>query len=111
MKRPLSVALTAALFIVAGISGIVYHFPEWKQVGFNSDTVWPFVVRLTAIVAGVFLLKGSNVARWVLVGWIVYHVGLSFFHSTSEVLTHVAVTIVVVVALFNSKANQYFKNA
>ena len=109
MKRPLSVTLIAALFIIAGISGIVYHFPEWKQFGIHSETVWPFVVRLTAIVAGIFLLRGSNVARWVLVAWIVYHVGLSFFHSTSELLTHVAVTVVVVVGLFNRKASQYFK--
>ena len=109
MKRPLSVTLIAALFMIAGISGIVYHFPEWKQFGFHSETVWPFVVRSTAIVAGIFLLKGSNFARLVLVGWIVYHVGLSFFHSTAELLMHVAVTIIVVVALFNTRANQYFK--
>jgi uncharacterized membrane protein HdeD (DUF308 family) len=109
MKRPLSVTLIAALFIIAGISGIVYHLPEWKQFGFHTETVWPFVVRLIAIVAGIFLLKASNVARWVLLGWILYHVGLSLFHSTSELLMHIAVTIVVVVALFNTRANQYFK--
>ena len=108
MKRPLTVTLIAFVFIIAGISGIVYHAPEWKEIGLHRETIWAFVVRLTAILAGIFLLKASNIARWVLVGWMVYHVVLSFYHSTAELVMHIAVTIVVVIALFNPKTNLFF---
>ncbi len=109
MKRPLTVAIICCLFIVAGVTGIIYHAPEWKATGMQADTILAFVVRVAAIVGGIFTLKGSNFARWVLVIWIVYHVVLSFYHSTAELVTHIAVTIVVLLGLFNSKANEYFR--
>ena len=109
MKRPLTVTLIGCLFIVAGVTGIVYHASEWKSIGIQQETIWAFVVRALAIVAGIFTLRGSKVARWLLVIWIVYHVVLSFYHSTAELVTHVAFTILVLIGLFNSKANEYFK--
>lgn len=111
MKRPLSVTLIAILFIVAGTAGIVYHASEWMEAALRLDTLWALAVRMTAIVAGIFALKGSNLARVILVGWILYHVGLSFYHTTAELLTHIVVAIVVLVALFNPKANEYFKKS
>ena len=100
MKRPLSVTLIAIVFIVAGIVGVIYHANEWKDL--------VVAVRVIAIIGGINVLRGSNIARWVLVAWIVYHVVLSFFHSTAELVTHIAVTIVVLIALFNPKANLFF---
>jgi hypothetical protein len=108
MKRPLAVTIIGWLFIVAGLTGIIYHAPEWKTNGIDQETIWAFFVRVSAIVGGIFTLKGSNVARWVLVIWIVYHVVLSFYHSTAEIVTHIAFTILVLLGLFNSKASEYF---
>jgi len=109
MKRPLAVAIIGCLFIVAGLTGIIYHAPEWKTTGLQAESILALVVRLVAIVGGIFTLKGSNFARWVLVIWIVYHVILSFYHSTAELVTHIAFTVVVLLGLFNSKANEYFR--
>ena len=109
MKRPLSITLLSWLFIASGVAGIVYHASEWKTMGIRTETIWAFVVRVLAIVGGVFALRGSNVARWALVIWILYHVGLSFYHTTTELLTHIALAIVICVGLFNRKANLYFK--
>ena len=109
MKRPLTVTIIGWLFIVAGVTGIIYHASEWSTIGIEQETIWAFFVRVLAIVGGIFTLKGSNVARWVLVTWIVYHVVLSFYHSTAELLTHIAFTVMVLLGLFNSRANQYFR--
>ena len=109
MKRPISVTLISILFIASGIAGIVYHASEWKTMGMQRETIWAFAVRLLAIAGGIFALRGSNIARWVLVIWILYHVALSFFHSGMELITHTAVALVVLLALFNAKANLYFK--
>lgn len=110
MKRPLSVTLTSWLFIVAGIAGIIYHASEWKDVAQEPEVIWAFVVRLLAIVGGVFALRGSNRARWLLVAWIIYHVVLSFYHTTAELAMHALLMVIVLLALFNRKADLYFKN-
>ena len=109
MKRPLSVTLISILFIVAGIAGIVYHASEWTSIGLQTETFVAFGIRILAIAGGIFTLTASNLARWVLVFWIFYHVVLSFFHSGMELLTHIAFAVVVLIGLFNAKANLYFK--
>jgi hypothetical protein len=108
MKRPLSVTLISYLFILAGAAGIFYHASELKEIATRREVIWVLVVRLLAIIGGVFALRGANWARWLLVAWIVYHVILSFYHSTAELAMHVALTVVVLIALFYKRANAYF---
>lgn len=108
MKRPLSVTLISSLFILAGISGIVYHASEWRDLAEQPEVILTFIVRLLAIVGGVFALRGNNWARWLLTAWIAYHVVLSFYHATSELAMHAVLMAVTIVALFNRKAGHYF---
>lgn len=109
MKRPLSVTLIGILFILAGISGIVYHAAELNEAGEQPEAIWVFFLRIVAIVGGAFVLKKRNWARWLMVAWISYHVVLSFYHSAVEIAMHTAVLILVLFALFNPKANRYFR--
>jgi hypothetical protein len=111
MKRPRSVTLIGYLFIVAGATGIVYHASELITIFTNSEVILVLVVRLLAIVGGVFTLRGTNWARWLVTAWIVYHVVLSFYHSPAELVMHAVIMILVFVALFNKKANGFFKSA
>lgn len=108
-KRPLSVTLISCLFIVAGVFGIAYHSSELKELGASPDLILVLVVRLLAIVGGVFALRGENWARWLLLAWIGYHVILSLYHPLSELVIHVVLLIVVIYVLFLSKASTYFR--
>ena len=108
-KRPLPVILLSCLFIVAGAIGIAYHSSELKELGAAPDLIWVLVVRLLAIVGGVFALRGANWARWLLLAWIGYHVVLSWFHPLSELIMHVVLLIVVVYIFFRPKASAYFR--
>jgi hypothetical protein len=108
-KRPLFVTLISCLFIVAGAMGIVYHASELKDIVTNPEVIWVLVVRLAAIVGGVFALRGANWARWLLLAWIAYHVIISFFHTSAELIMHTAIMIITIVALFHPKANVYFR--
>lgn len=109
-KRPLSVTLIAALYILSGISGIVYHAGEWMD-HIAGDDVLAFAVRVLAIVAGAYALRASAWARWVMVAWIAYHVFLSFFHSAQEIIVHLVVTLITIAALFNKSANDFFRKS
>ena len=102
--RPLSITLISLLFIVAGTVGIIYHASELKD-GTMPEAGLVFFVRMLAIIGGVYTLRGANWARWLLVVWILYHVILSFFHTSAELIMHVALSIVVVISLFHAKAN------
>jgi hypothetical protein len=109
MKRPLPVTLISYLFIVAGTTGIIYHSDELKEILKQQEVIWIFTVRFLAIIGGVFMLRGANWARWLSTMWMFYHVVLSFYHSPAELITHVIFMIIVVIALYNRKANAYFK--
>ena len=109
-NRPLSIILISGLFIAAGVIGIIYHASELKDLA-TPDVSLVFFVRMLAIIGGIFTLRGANWARWLLVVWILYHVILSFFHTSAELIMHVALSIVVVISLFHAKANYYFKKS
>ena len=106
--RPLSITLISCLFIAAGVVGIIYHASELKDLATPEVSLVLFV-RMLAIIGGIFTLRGAKWARWLLVAWITYHVILSFFHSSAEVIMHFVLSIVVVVSLFHPKANTYFR--
>ena len=111
-KRPLSVTIIGWLFIVAGAVGLVYHGTEFKIGGpFKYELVMVCLIRLLAIVCGVFMLRGKNWARWGLLIWIAYHVVLSAFHTLSELVMHSLLFVIVAWFLLRPKASAYFRTA
>jgi len=111
-KRPLSITIIGWLFIATGVVGIAYHATELKaDRPFQYDVVWVCLVRLVAILCGVFLLRGSNWARWLLLVWIAYHVILSAFHVRSELIIHSLLFAVVAYFLLRQQASVYFRGA
>lgn len=110
--RPVSVTLLAWVLIAAGAVGLVYHFSELnlRQL-LQNDTLWVELVRGLAIIAGVFLLRGSNWARWLALAWIGFHVVISVFHSWPQVVMHAIILIVFAYILFRPSACQFFRPA
>lgn len=107
-KRPLSVIIIAWLFIVAGTVGLLYHGNELRQA-FHNDLIWVLLLRLLAIVAGVFMLRGKDWARWLTLAWLAYHVILSAFHSRSELIMHSVLLVVITYFLFRPTVVNYFR--
>jgi hypothetical protein len=98
--------------VAAGAIGLAYHASEFKvDRPFQYDVVWVCFVRLLAILCGVFMLRGSNWARWLLLVWIAYHIILSAFHSLSELVMHTLLLGVVAYFLFRPGASAYFRAA
>jgi hypothetical protein len=109
-KRPHSVTVIGCLFIVAGVIGLAYHGAELKAQGpFDSDIVWVLLVRLLAILGGVFLLRSADWARWFLLIWIAYHVILSAFHSMFELIMHGLLFAVITYFLYRPRVSAYFR--
>jgi hypothetical protein len=84
------------LFVLTGVIGFVYHLGEVDPRNpFSNDALWVLVVRVLAVVGGVLLLRGIRAARWILIGWMVYHVILSAMHGVVELVIHIVILAVV----------------
>jgi fructose-specific phosphotransferase system IIC component len=109
VRRRIPVVIAGGLFIAAGIVGLAYHAHEIDpRHPFEFDVVAAAVVRLLAIVGGVFVLLGRNWARWLLIAWLAYHVVLSAFHSAGELAFHFVLLVVISWLLFRAAASAYF---
>ena len=109
-KRPVTVTILACVLILAGAVGIAYHLSDFgPRHPFEYENVVILLVRVMAIVSGVFLLRGQNWARWLSIAWIAFHLILSFFHSVQEVIVHALVFALFAWFLFRPAARAYFR--
>jgi hypothetical protein len=111
-QRPLLVTVFSWLMIAAGTVGVIYHASEFKELHpFPYEVVGVEFIRVLAIVAGVYMLKGYNWARWLTISWLAFHVVVSGMNSLREFLPHVILFALLVIGLFRTDANGYFRRA
>jgi hypothetical protein len=108
-KRPVSVTILACVYLAVGVGGFALHFRE--LLARHPDAVGIEVTELTAIVCGVFLLRGHNWARWLALAWIAFHVILSAFHSFGELAMHALFCAAFAWVLLRPEAARYFRDA
>jgi hypothetical protein len=64
-KRPVAVSIIGCFFIGTGILRLAYHLTDFKiPKPFELELVWISLVRLLAIVSGVFMLLGRALIRF-----------------------------------------------
>jgi len=119
-SRPISVTVIGWLFITVGVIGFVYHlyvvYPVVSQdifvlKGFWTETIWIEVTEALAIVFGVFLLLGRSWARWGVLAWMAFHVGLSVYDRMHGLVVHILFLIAFAYLLFRADANEYFRTS
>jgi hypothetical protein len=108
MKRPLPVTVFGCLFILAGTVGLIYHLGERPL---ERDYLLISAIRVAAVVGGVFLLLGHNWARWLLLAWLAFHVVVSVFHSTQEIVMHLILLLLFAYFLLRPPSSSYFHSA
>lgn len=109
-KRPLSVTLIGYLYIVIGVVALLSQLAMLRlHAPFPYDILWASVVELVALVSGIYILRGSNLARWFALAWIIFHVILSAFHAPLELTIHSLLCLIIAYCLFRPPANAYFR--
>lgn len=106
-RPPLPVLLVAAAYLAVGIIGGIVHFQDLLRV--PSEGIWMELTELVALITGVFLLRGANWARWLAVAWITFHVGLSAFGKTSELVAHLVFAVLIAWLLFRPDTTRWFR--
>lgn len=107
MKRPISVVIVAAVYLLVGVGGFFVHFPELTAA--HRDAIAIELTELLAVVAAVGLLLRQNWARWLALAWVVFHVVISLFHPLRELLIHVALCVVIAWLLFRPATARWFQ--
>jgi hypothetical protein len=107
MKRPIPIWIVAAVYLVVGVMGFVYHFHELTAG--HSDAIGIELTEMLAVVAGIGLILRQNWARWLALAWIVFHVVISLFHPLRELLIHAVVCILIAWLLFRPATARWFK--
>jgi hypothetical protein len=116
-KRPVSILILSLLFIVAGSVGLIYHsrgfLHDISSGGLSRHDVIDITVisllRVVAIVSGIFMLYARNWARWLCLGWMGFHVVVSYWHTRFAFVFHLVLMIVIGYLLFRPRASEYFR--
>lgn len=111
VKRPVPVTGIGWLFVVGGAASFAFYLNELRASAFRGENAWIFVVEVVATVAGIFILRGANWARWLAVVWMAVHVGISFLDWRQELAVHVVLFGLITYALFRADAAAYFRRA
>ena len=98
--------MTGWLFVVIGILNTAWHL--WKGM-FDRWMIAILFLTVSAIVAGVFLLRGARWARWLALAWLAFHVGVSALNSLWDALPHAVLLLVIGYVLLGPPAAQYFR--
>jgi uncharacterized membrane protein len=108
MKRPFTITFLGSLFIVVGLVSTIYHL---LTSPLDYWMVPVSLVGITAIVGGVFLIKGRDWARWLMLSWLAFHVFVSALHSLSGSVAHLLLLIAVAYFLLTPPDSKYFGSA
>lgn len=108
MKRPLTVTLLGLLYIAVGVGSTAVHLFGKPSA---NEFAWIAVLGVLAVVAGLFMLRAQNWARWLALAWMGFHVALSVFHPLHELVVHTAILVLFAYLLFRPEARAYFSAA
>jgi hypothetical protein len=108
-QRPITITILSWLYIAAGAIGLVYHLADFRSHAFHTEDVWIALVRMLAIVAGVFMLRGADWARWLALAWIAFHVVISSLNSVQQGVIHALFLALFAYFLFRQDARAYFR--
>lgn len=108
--RPRSIAIISWLFIIFNSIALVSGLLSTENLTLAQlKGHWMVhLSRAVGIVAGIFMLRGRNWARWLLVLWMAFHIALSALHSVLQLLMHVAIFTVILYFLFRRQSSSYF---
>lgn len=121
MRRPLSISIIAVLLVLYGLVTLVPKVvlllsPEvyrntadltgamtsggFIRLGFAFHVVYSFLASLITVVAGVFLWRGRNWARWLALAWMALSLGLVFLLLGPVTSFYIKIPLFLVMAYF-----------
>jgi len=119
--RPLSITIVAWLFVAVGVVGLASAArPLFREAAAGRlaelsrhelvDFVLAAISGLVALLGGALLRSGRSAGRWMVVGWMIFHLGVSAAHSLGMLLLHCALFAAPLWFLFRPRAAAYLSS-
>jgi hypothetical protein len=107
-QRPFAVTVLSWLFVAIGAValGMDVRFALAHGGGINEALIFP--VHALAIVAGAFMLRGADWARWLAVLWMAFHVAITVLNAWRDFAFHAIIFAGVTYLLFRADARAWF---
>jgi hypothetical protein len=116
MKRPIVVTLLSILFILIGIANTfkaIWPLVGGRTLGISghelTDSALVLISAMLALLGGVFMLRGANWGRWLVLIWMALHVVLSIFHKPVELAMHSLILLILILLLMRGSGAAYFR--
>ncbi len=108
-KRPFTVTVLSWLFIVVGAAELAVDIRHLAARPFHQEDIWIGLVHLLAIVAGAFMLRADNWARWLAIVWMAGHVAITILNAWHGFAVHAIIFAGIVFLLFRADARGWFR--
>jgi hypothetical protein len=120
MNRPRSITIIGWTFVAVGCIALIAGLRPLLGAAASRpgtdikaeppmDIVFASVSSIVAVAGGAGVLGGFNWARWLLFGWMGFHVILSAMHSVTEVIVHGLLFSAITYFLLRPQAAAYFR--
>lgn len=107
--RPITITILSWLYIALGVLSTAAHYANFgSHKPMVNEFVWITALGAAAVLAGVFMLRGHNWARWLALAWVAAHVVISALHLMHGLLIHSVLFVLIAFLLFSRDAREYF---
>lgn len=106
-SRPASVTGVAWLFIAVGVFAFVFQVPSLVRL--QRDAFLIEFTEVLGVIAGVFMLRRHNWARWLALAWVAFHVVIAAYPPFNGLVFHLLVFSGIAYLLLRSDAAGYFR--
>jgi hypothetical protein len=106
-SRPISITVVAWIFIAVGVIAFVWNFPGVLQLQKGAFAIE--LVELIGLTAGIFMLRRQNWARWLALGWAVFHLIITLVPPFHGLAVHLIIFAGIAVLLLRADASRYFR--
>lgn len=111
-KRPLSVTIIGGVYVLTGVIGLAKQIMDFRGPSpLHYDVMGIGLIHLIAVLCGVYMFRGHDWARWIAIAWMAFHVIVSAFNSTRELILHSLICAILAYFLFRPTAARYFRPA
>ncbi len=105
--RPFAITVLSWLYITVGAVGLALH-GRIALESWHREDAWILLTELLAVVAGAFMLRGANWARWLALLWMAFHVVVGWLNGPKQVLFHAIIFAGIAFLLFRADARAWF---
>jgi hypothetical protein len=107
-SRPLIITLLGWMLIALGALEFAVHAVKIRWPAAAGD-VGVALFELVILGCGVFLLRGSNVARWAATAWIGFHIVVGSLNSPWRGVLHGLIFLLFAWMVFRPEVNAWFR--